>query len=246
MSAQEFYLTQMEIALTTLTGVVSGSDNVPITDFNATVEVDVSLDYFQNLFQFFTDSEDIDNINGTDIKYKVVHNNLININVDADATVTVNPINAISGINNSVTFDFVRYLAQSLFGTDSGTDLFSNELELRQDISGNFNSELNAKLEDLEGDGILLTDDTPISPTQTIISYLLKTDPSRFQNLIQYATDAEPLAGSWYKSPLIDGDIINFKVTINPAVDQELLTGLDNPIPSRSYLFKCTLKATVT
>jgi hypothetical protein len=99
----------------------------------------------REVFQFQTDSSDVDFVNdSTDVKYFVKMQNWT-------STAVINPAHAMMDANESnspiasgfandrslVKHDFVRYLAEQLFNTHRGVDLFSNENELKDDLAEN-------------------------------------------------------------------------------------------------------------
>jgi hypothetical protein len=154
-----------------------------------------------------------------------------------------------------VCHDFVRYLAKKLFNTHFGVDLFNNEAELLQNIrykcssldpSGTLTNIVNvltaADVSNNELDGSLnglnyMTDATNDNTnlTRVLMQQMKHTQAGR----ARFATD---ISGTDLPQglPFRIGDSISFKLTINPAADQHLLTDV-TAFGGRSYEIKYVL-----
>jgi len=118
----------------------------PSMDVSCVADLYVDLDVLKNTFKFQTDSADVTNAPADDIKYFTLRDKFWNtdptgsfsINVaDAVQDYTDTPVkifDASPDNKNMVAHDFVRHLANELFRTHKGVDLFNNEKELMEDI----------------------------------------------------------------------------------------------------------------
>ena len=235
-NAQNFYLPQLDVfvdaSYALLTGILTQA-----FDGSANVDVNIPLTHAKNIFQFQTDSVDINNTNAQDIKYKVVYDITdpsfnIQFNLDTSANVTSNLIHS-GASNNNVTYDYVRYLASKLFNTHLGVDLFSNETELREDLRDKFSVAFNTNMISLRDQGV--TTASVDSPSKSILLQVISNQPARLSDITSLAIESD-----WHKSPLIAGDILYFRLTINAAANQNNLTNVTS-IGPRVYLIKATL-----
>lgn len=243
---------------------------------DATAEYYVKTTDLRNVFMFQTDSNDIDSItNNTDIKYFVRKNQWPTGLILNPCHAWVQSTQQIAGTNRLgnipdykelVKHDFIRHIAKSLFNTHLAVDLFSNEDELKYDLAykgyynawGNIWSSIN-NISDLSLNqttylnlfgndpsyGYYLTNDcsnnTNIS--RQLLNQIIKDQPSRLQNLNTYSIDA---SNGYYLLPLLDGDSIVFKLTLQSTQNQHLLLNKSTPIPERSYKIRINLKSSVT
>jgi hypothetical protein len=206
---------------------------------NAIIAVEIPLVNAMNIFQFSSDSINIDNDIANKIKYKVVYTAGVGItnivfNIDTSGSVISGYIHA-GAVNNNATYDYVRYLAERLFNTHLGVDLFSNESELRTTLRDNFSTSFNYNMGLLHD--MSETNDSGNSPSKTILKQIIDVQPTRLKDISQLA-----LGGNWFKSPLALGDILYFRLTVKADVNQHTLTNIDS-IPDRVYLIKATLSA---
>ena len=146
--------------------------------------------------------------------------------------------------------DFIRYLAEKLFGSHMAADLFSNQSELidslsstgtdiyQNDISGilwkysatNSNPQLSSTyLFDGSSNFYYTTDlmTTNDNIGRELLQQMLHFNVGRFSNLI-------PDRNNLISLPILSGDNISFNYTINPAPNQNELTGVP-PFPGRIY-----------
>ena len=221
----------------TISGVVSQSFSG-----DATVAVDIPLGNARNIFQFYSDSNDITDASAQDIKYRILYNsenpsaNMV-FNLDTSAQV-ISGFMKYEDTNSpfgNVTHDYVRNLAWQLFNTHWGSDLFSNEEELRTTLRDNFSTTFHTSMSNLNG---AVTDATGNSPSKTILNQIIMEQPARLNDISELA-----LGNNWYMCPFVAGDFLYFKLTVKAAANQEILTGLLVPVPDRAYLIKATLTA---
>jgi hypothetical protein len=224
----------------------------------ADLYVDASL--ARLAFQFQTDASDVVNVSDTDIKYFVDREQFWNY--DSLHSFSINPADAVvdyvdtpvkimdsSAVpeKNMVCHDFVRYLAQKLFNTPYGVDLFNNELDLLNDIRlkaervwntidnqlVKYNVDSIAPLGAIIN-GVTYEDQVTSAGTYSGLKYYTNAhsgniskkileqmahhNPARLRN-IEDTSNVQPI-------PFIGGDTISLKLTINPASGQENLTGV--------------------
>ena len=261
----EFVLSEFNHSFTlTEKGVLNKKDiSVPICDADAVFYV--SLSDMRSVFQFQTDSLDVTNVDTTDLKYYTflqnwpanLRLNPVNAMMD-DSTYSLNAKGLAQNIPSEkmlVKHDFTRYIAENLFNTIHGVDLFANELTLLEnmsylggdvDISGVYKS-IYTSLESIksidnphsspelsiDGSGNLYMSNatkTPNNIVRELMMQIAQRQPERFKTIMN--TDG------YQPVPLIEGDVINFTLELNAATEQELITSLPTSIPPRSYLIQ--------
>ncbi len=245
MSASSFYLSQLDVLVNSLSATLLGETSVDFSG-NATVAVEIPLVNAMNIFQFKTDSIDIDNETANDIKYKVVYDvdentERMDFDIDTESLVISGHIHD-GAADNNATYDYVRYLALKLFNTHLGVDLFSNEVELRTTLRDNFSTSFNSNMGVLAAIGE--TNASGNSPSKTILNQIIKDQYVRLNTITQYELLDELGNGTgWYKCPFVVGDILYFRLTVQAAANQNNLTSVVESIPDRVYLIKATLSA---
>ena len=244
-----------------LSGTLAGEAPAAL-DVSATAVYYVKTSDMLKVFKFQTDSLDVNDLDNADIKYYVFRG------VDAwPANLKINPAHAAmsenamlpSGVDaskNLVKHDFVRYLAQCLFNTIHGVDLFSNEDALLENIA--------LKGQDARTAIELALDN--VNTTKTVASGALTSaaDASgrRYTTnaltgntnicrelMRQVASQAASRFGATADStavqsvPLVNDDTLNFKVTVAAAANQHDLTSRNDAIVPRVYKIKLILCA---
>jgi hypothetical protein len=249
--------------LSTLASLDTSSISVENTD--ATAVFYVRLSDMTNLFQYQTDSFDVNNLDASDIRYYVFHRTIptqLHINPShamMNKTESAGMLGSGAGYSANkslVKHDFIRYIALRLFNTHYGVDLFQNEQELQENItylgetvqhnidtilSGISTTSANENMAyDASGNKYLTNDasgNTNLS--RELFRQIAASEPSRFYN------NGADISGSGLRQmPLHENDSINFKLTITAAPGQNIVTGV-TIIPSRTYLIKMVLKNTV-
>jgi hypothetical protein len=160
-------------------------------------------------------------------------------------------------------YDFIRYLSLKLFNTINAVDLFVNLDELLYDITEKLNVAMRRNIKLIEQTDCIhgthpelhtnpykttifdhicdehvttylkyMDDDCDRNICRELLLQLLKLDSSRF-NHITNTNAPRPL-------PFECGDSINFKISVHPAPNQCLLTGVP-PIMARTYQIKIVL-----
>lgn len=166
-------------------------------------------------------------------------------------TSTLNPKNGTVTANQYVASDpigkdFIRHLANGLFGTYLGADLFTNEDAVNTDINSKCDEIANAigakitALDFTNGNyGGLATDannkkymaDNTSAENlgREMFNQLITAAPSRFIDINHTETGYNYNASEdgYYKMPILAGDSITYKVTLQPAAGQDtaVLTG---------------------
>jgi uncharacterized protein YjbI with pentapeptide repeats len=226
---------------------------------DATAVFYVKLSDMSQLFQYQTDSFDINDISATDIKYYVFHRKW-------PTALKINPAHAMlnkpesSGILGGTTIfsankmlakhDFLRHISRHLFNTIHGVDLFNNESDLLENttywgenvrttidaiISGISTTSSDASLAfDSSGNKYLTNTNTGnTNLTREIMRQISAVEASRFNN-IQDNVGLKSI-------PFIENDTLLFKVIFSSALNQSDLTNV-SAIPSRSYMVKLIMK----
>lgn len=249
----------------TLTGLnqtftlgVSGelAGEAPATlDVSAIAVYNVKLSDMQAVFKFQSDSFDVNDTDASDIKYYVYMNAWpasLKLNPVHAGALSSTPILATGGSvtadKNLVKHDFVRYLADQLFNTPHGVDLFSNEDALLSDLVSKgvtarqaIDASLNAVNQDSAANGSsphkystnALTGAANFS--RELMRQVANAAPSRFAGISNVSTVQSV--------PLEVDDTISFKVSISPAANQHNLTSRPTAFNTRVYQIKLVLKA---
>ncbi len=226
-------------------------------DVSAVAVFRVKLSDMLAVFKFQSDSIDVNDISASDIKYYVYRNawpaNLKLNPVHAD--LSVNPILPTAGDidanKNLVKHDFVRYLAQQLFNTPHGVDLFSNEEALLADLvskGATARAAIETALDSVNqsSNSLSLEGSSPhryatnaLTGATNICRELLRQvasqAPARFHGIADQTTVQSV--------PLAVNDTLNFKVSITAAANQHALTDRTNPFDTRVYKIQLVLTA---
>ncbi len=252
----EFVLEAFQSTVTMTTLGALDSSAVPELDADAEAVLHVDLDHMKSVFKYQTDSADVLDVDASDLKYYV--------NTTSWPT-TLNPANAKmdvgafgSGFADNKKFvahDFTRYLADELFGTHQGVDLFNNEVALLQNLrlicgsgaAGRTWYDIVATLNAVSTTAVALAnadesgdkyttnaDDSIENICRVLHRQIASVAPERFTPITDSASPQS--------LPFAVDDIISFKLIINPAANQHLLTGLAAPIAARSYKIKLVMK----
>jgi hypothetical protein len=171
------------------------------------------------------------------LKYKVVYDTS-STPLSADFLVNTEVITgSIDGnaATNTVPYDYVRYLAQCLFNTYLGVDLFDNETELRDDLNTSARTALNTKLLSFVALGELDAS-ASINPSKVILDQIIVNQPSRLATLEAASGSGD---STWYYMPILAGDSLYFKLVVSAASGQAAI--VDSATVStedREYLIK--------
>lgn len=230
-----FVLTALntDVSLSTSATIPNYSPSIT-SDATITLTTPVSQNLLQSVFYFRTD--DPITLDASFVYYYVNSNsNWPNLSTE------INPKNGLvtsNGYvsNDNVSKDFIRDLARQLFGTYLGADLFTNEDEVvldinskcdfvassikgtfeQIDISGGSNSSM---FDDASGNKYFKDDTSVTNLSREMFNILMTSAPTRFVDIsgnFNYNT----VQDGFYKMPIIAGDTITFKLTINAADGQ--------------------------
>jgi len=238
----------------------------PVLDVSATAEYYVSVTDMRDTFYFQTDSRDINDLSGEDVKYYVnwpahVVLNPCHAFVSTDPIAVTNANGVIDDNRQLVKHDFIRHVAKDLFNTHLGVDLFSNEQELKDDLASKGHTEawssiltdisavnvLNNTLLGPDASGEYYTSDaldTSANLCRELLGQLLQSAPSRVYNLSAIAVDGN-LDLEKFFIPFEDGDSISFKLTLSAAPTQHELVSKADPVPDRTYKIRLNVVNTV-
>jgi uncharacterized protein YjbI with pentapeptide repeats len=231
---------------------------------DATAVFYVRLSDMTNIFKYQTDAIDINDVSATDLKYYVFHRNW-------PTELKINPSHAMLNKTEStgmlgsadlfipekllVKHDFMRYLALRLFNTIHGVDLFVNETDLQENATYYGESIRNNIHQIMSGISTTSSDESMAYDASG--NKYLTNSTSGNTNLCRELMRqiAAAVASRFYNNgaddtglktvPLRVDDTITFKVTIQAAAVQNMLTGVSE-IPSRSYTIKLVMKSSVT
>lgn len=255
----ELVLNAFESNVTMTTAGALTTTAVPTVSTDAVAVFTVDVNHMKSVFKFQTDSADVLNAAASDLKYYVHMADwpvLNAANAMMDHNSSVSPIAVGLAANKMmVSHDFTRYLAQELFGTYHGVDLFNNEIELLQNLrvvcgsgTGNTMGDINNILSavstsgdhagivaDASGNYMTNASTANTNICKVLFEQLANVAPDRFATLNDSPNEQS--------IPFAVDDVISFKVTINPEANQHLLTSLANPISARSYKVKLIMKA---
>ena len=259
----DFVLTKFESDF--IMGVAGDIYSQPVEplDVDATAVLHVTLQQMKATFKFQTDASNVDDILASDLKYYVYADQFPTLNpslAKMDDTLSVSPIltkgsdnvNYATGVMR-VEDDYVRYLALKLFNTAYGVDLFSNVDTLISDLSNKGETAwddiaaIMTAVDATNGNELTATDASGVkyltetnttdhNLTRELMKQMLVSNKSRFADIAAGGDLIQSL-------PFVANDTISFKLTINAATDQHLLTGLVSAIPARSYGIKIVIDA---
>jgi hypothetical protein len=253
-------------------GITSSGINDVVADARAIFYI--TQDQAKAIFKYQTDSLDVSNNTTNDIKYSIDYSaftalglNPANAMLDAPASTgaiaTMDAYStAIAPNKMLVAHDFIRHIADDLFGTHLGVDLFNNETELVQSArsvcsdaaEGNVMYEINQQVSrvsttsteavsGLEGDAgskyMTNANETNENLCRVLFNQMIGATPQRFAD-IENTEDFQSL-------PFEVDDSINFKLTLSAAAGQHLLTRSagDPAVASRSYEIRLLVTANV-
>ena len=273
----EFIINNFNTDITMTLSATLDISNVTM-DVSCVADLYVDTTILKNTFKFQTDSDDITDLSENDIKYFVYRDAFwsdpsysFSINfADAVQDYLDTPVKIVDGPSsdkNMICHDFVRYLAQKLFNTYHGVDLFSNESELINDIRDKSQKAWAVIDNELIKWDVKTRDLSQSTPIHGVIYQSQETPSGTYDdghNLLNYYTNLnennvcrsilrqlayhqpnrfQDISGnSGIQSiPFIAGDIISIKLIINPANNQHNLTGLVEAIEPRSYKVRFNL-----
>jgi hypothetical protein len=252
MTSIDFYLNAE--FLSTASGLTAGTVTSGVTSdnsslYDAKAECSITLATAQSLFQFQTDSLDMTDVDGEDILYKIEYSTSatpLTADFVTNTLVTTNGI-TFDNATKSIPNDFLAYLAESLFGTAKGVDLFTNEAAIAGSVQTKSAEALDDRLVELATEGAITYTDLKVSdstaatanPSRKVFDHIMASQPSRFANISGYKIGET----DWFKMPILAGDSINFVLTIESPNDKTIVGSAGTTIDDRSYQIKMTVTA---
>lgn len=149
---------------------------------------------------------------------------------------------------NKVADEFIRYIAYNVFGTADGVDLFNNEIATRNALINDSKAQFLNKYNEFMGPSasphIYTYGATDVSgsifPTTLIFKQIMSNQPARFIDALS-GTGTYAIGDGWYKMPLMVGDKLFFKLTIQPDAAQKSFLSGSTAIADRTYRIRLTL-----
>jgi hypothetical protein len=238
----DFYLNGLDTSANSIHADLSGNATISFSA-NASASIDVSLNLLKSIFMFQSDSLDVDNVVATDVQYKVVDPTTSWVYSPADAELYAGSIN--SGGLDQVQHDWVRYLAQSLFGTHLGVDLFTNEEEVRSNLVTDSLNAIKSRFTALAALGDLTDDDildgtVQINPSRQILRQIITMDPTR---LDEFHNDPVADGNGFFQMPLRAEDKLYFVFTAKSDASQNDIVAGSSVPADRTYLIQMVAKA---
>jgi hypothetical protein len=260
-TADDFILVQFNQTIALDVSGAFDTSYVEIGAYDAMCQVDICLNEWASCFKITSDSQDINNVDASDITYYVINNasagglkgTYLNkaslaggssLKDGNPATSTVSSTPVVGGAtSNQLEYDFIRHISNQLFNTPNGVDLFNNETELRLSVEQSCNDGEGKLLYNINQ--ILVSADASYSSgstnkdnsynlTYTLLNQLFQKQPSRFNQYV--ISDTVPTILPW-----ANGDKIWYILTVNAAPNQHLLVGKNTAVTSRKYLIKMRL-----
>jgi|APGre2960657423_1045063.scaffolds.fasta_scaffold04736_5 hypothetical protein len=239
-------------------GLLSSEQYNPCFEtWDAVAQCNVPLETFRSMFVFQTDHFDVDDICEDDVRFYIDSFNIPNTEAIGLPTAIVGN-GKVSSLNAAGTAllnsdlvigkDYIRHLANRLFNTPFGVDLFINEEDLvtsvnnalnkvwtscAQDLQDISNTGQNENLQGVENYKYLSATDCCCTCNfgSELFDMLVSRDPSRFTDLTSLVVDSvqatrlDPAARNLYKLPLKVGDQILIRVGLKPHPTQDSFQG---------------------
>lgn len=241
-----------------VSGEVSLTAYNPAFDkWDAVAKCDVPVATIRNMFAFQSDHFDLNDTNPEDIRFYIDASqipsalNLNNAVVNNGAVVSVNALNnPLTDADMVIQKDYVKHLANVLFNTPYGADLFINEEDLVNSVKTGLANVWTSCASDLQsvsttgthtslqGDAAhkyLLANTSAEDAAKTskynicreLFRMLISRVPARFTDLpalqvsAAQATAIDPLAQKLYSIPLNAGDQVLMRVVLKPSETQQ-------------------------
>jgi hypothetical protein len=230
--------------------------NPAFEKWDAVAKCNISLATLRDMFIFQTDHFDVNDSNPADVRF-YVDSSKIPSSLDLDSSVVnTGAVSLVNATNQPfadsdllIGKDYIRHLADILFNTPFGVDLFINESDLVSSVNAGLvsiwqscasdlqNVSTNGTNSALQGDAthkyLLANSDTEDSNNASkynicreLYRMLISRVPERFTNLpaLQISEtqsqNVDPLAKNLYQIPLIVGDQVLMRVVFKPHAQQ--------------------------
>lgn len=218
---------------------------------DAVAEYDIDISMIMNVFQFKSTVVDISNIL---IKNDASENTTYYVNASQwDASAIINPfharmktneiggddVNSFAPEKRLVKHDFMRYLAEKIFGYYYGLDFIANEDEVRESLADTghtlFYGSTMVVINDASSQSPFTNASTSnVNITRQLITTIVDNSISRLTGLND---------GNINSVPFQIGDVLRFKVRCSAPDNQHDLTKLVDAIPERTYQIDLNLKS---
>jgi hypothetical protein len=244
MPALHFYLNGLDTSANAMLADLSGNDTINFADdADASAQMNVDLALLKSIFRFQTDSIDVDNVVSTDTTYKVVDPTTNWTASPADATLYANAIVSDAALNQ-IQHDWLRYVANHIFGTHLGVDLFVNEEEVRSDLVTKSLDAIRSRFTALAALEVLTDDDVldgtvQINPSRQILRQITVSDSTRLDELGSADEDG------FFDMPLRANDELYFIFTAKADTNQNDIVAGSTVPADRKYLIKMIATAAV-
>ena len=165
----DFTIPALNVSVDALKATISGFGDTPLV-CDVVAQVEMSVAEAKQMFLFQSDAIDINDVIGSDLRYRLEYTPSTQTNDDGVPDVVMSSgliANAIcnatdnndhvyevgtsGATNKAVPHDYLRFLAYKLFRTHLGVDLFDNETAVREALDVSARSALNQKLVDIAG-----------------------------------------------------------------------------------------------
>ena len=250
---------------------IGASGEVSLTPYNpafekwdAVAKCDIPVSSLRDMFIFQTDHFDVNDTNPNDVRFYVDSSKIPSTLGLVTSVVSNGAVSLVNATNEPFTNadlligkDYVRHLANILFNTPFGVDLFINETDLvssvntglvaiwqscASDLQNVSNTGTNAALQGETTHKYLLANSDAEDASHTskynicreLYKMLISRVPSRFTDLptLQIAEPqrqvVDPLAENLYQIPLIAGDQILMRVVFKPHAQQSSFQNANN------------------
>ena len=249
--------------------------NPAFVNWNAVAQCNVPLENIRSIFVFQTDHFDINDVAATDVRFYIDSNNIPQASQIGLPTAVVGN-GKVSSLNAAglpfdnpdlvVGKDYIRHLANRLFNTPFGVDLFTNEVQLVSSVNTALNNVWTSCRADLINNCIVgssvtntylqgnvnnkyqLAGDRVTGNPQNfcceLFKMLISRAPSRFTDLTTLeipvgsfqANRIDPDARNLYNLPLKVGDQILIRVGLKPHPAQDSFQGSTKDLEIRDDL----------
>ena len=264
MSGISFFLESFNSDLTmAVSAALPAGESPPLPQFNSTATYKVSLSNMREAFLIQSDSRDVNNENGDDIRYFVnwPNNHVLNPShaFVEDAIALTDASGSIPNNRRLVKHDFIRHIAKDLFDTHLAVDLFDNETEIREDLASKghdvWTNTINPAIVAVSPGGTHTGSvgyttnalDSSANLCRVLFRQMMHSQPDRFSNLSGLEKQGSP---NYFYMPFAVGDSISFKVVYKPKTGQHtILPSRANanpvvPVADRSYRIKLDIVST--
>jgi len=229
-------------------------EDAGVLSANSTAELNVTETDISAWLRFKTDAVDINDLTNLDDLVFKTNSNAWPVDYYANAFTVAEdgnralPGNSFNGLDHTVEYDRVRWIARDVFANGDvagafGVDLFNNESALRADIKSfdtNILGQIKTKIAAANG---LLMNNTNANQNigRAVLLHALNNATDRFTNA-DLLTNSDRDDAGFYPFSFKAGDSIILKVNYVPKKASEPITGL-NDVSEHSYLYKLNVVA---